>query len=158
RAWSHLAFDEGLDLLVTEESQLSLLEFVIQQGTHEEQIVAQLPPSYNPVISVQDNGTSSPIFQTQFPHALDLRGSYDWGETIKLISTPITDPSIYELTINNVSLEIISDTEFRLNLTSPITFTAFDGSVYGYVKAPKIPNPSILAKLITDSLGLVAPR
>lgn len=153
-AWSEFYFDEGLDLLVQDQASLGITQFSIQEDTNV--ITAQLPPAINFIVDVQNNGTASPIFTTFFPHALELIGAYNWGQSIQLISTPIVDPALYNLDTNNANLIILSETQFQLNLPAPVTFTTA-GSIFGFLRAPTIPNPTILAQLVTAALNLIAP-
>ena len=148
--WQNVYFDEGLDLIITDVDSQSLLQFGILEANGNT-ILAELPPSTNPITSIANNGTTTPIFTTYFPHRLELRSLYNWGDPMKLIGTPITDPAVYEFTASNASLTIISPTQFQLNLSSAITFTTL-GTIFGYVRAPTIPNPHILAQLITQGL------
>lgn len=148
--WQNLYFDEGLDLIVNTQDSQPLLQFGIREATGEI-IEANLPPSTNPIVSVSNNGTTTPIFTTFFPHGLELRSAYNWGEDMKIISTPLTNSQFYILSASNPYLTVLSPTTFQLNLTAPVTFTSF-GAIFGYVRAPTIPNPFVLAQLINAGL------
>lgn len=150
--WKNIYFDEGLTLIP------ELTEFVVtENGTP---VVAQLPPTLNPIVAVDNNNSTSPIFTTQYPHGLNIMDAYTtWNQSIQLISTPITDSSVYNLNSGNASLMILSDTQFTLELAGAIDFQIFGpNSYYGYVHAPTIPNPTILAAIVTAGLQYSAPN
>jgi hypothetical protein len=159
--WKILQFDEGIDLYVLDPSDESIVQFVINEnGTN---VIAQLPPRLNPITNVNPSGapTNTAVFTTQYPHCLDLRGFFNWGEPMKVINTllsTLTTPSgVNQLTTDNANLTIISDTEFQLTWTgAPVTFTELS-SVYGYVSTPSIPSPDYLAQLVTLALEKEAP-
>lgn len=154
--WSNMYFDEGLNLIVPSQQNESLIQFVIDENGTE--VVGQLPPKLNPIIDISPNPSDAPIFTTLFPHMLNLRSFYNWGESIEVVSTPIVDTSFTKLDSNNLNLRIISDTQFQiLNLPGPVTFSPVTG-LYGYVKSPTIPNPEYLATLVNASLDLESPN
>lgn len=157
--WQQLYFDEGIDLYVMDAQSESLVQFSIDEnGTT---YTAQLPPRLNPIIDISPlSSTNTAIFTTQYPHMLSLRGLFNWGEPMKLISTPLTDPdytAFTDLNTTNVGLVILSDTEFQLTWSgAAVTFNT--NTVLGYVSTPSIPSPSYLAALVTASMNLVAPN
>lgn len=160
KEWQTLYFDEGIDLYVMDPSQESLVQFSIQENMNV--YTAQLPPRLNPVIDINPLGpTTSAVFTTQYPHMLDLRGFFNFGEeSMKLIDTPLSDPAylnITNLTTSNAALTILSDTQFQLTWAGPVTFNANPSGVLGYVSTPSIPSPVYLADLVTQALNLVIP-
>lgn len=159
--WKTLHFDEGIDLYVLDPSDESIVQLVISENGNN--VIAQLPPRLNPIVSVTPAGApvNTAVFKTQYPHCLELRGFFNWGEPMKVINTPlstsVTPEGVNQLTTSNANLVILSDTEFRLTWTGPaITFTEIS-SVFGYVSTPSIPSPDYLAQLVTLALELEAP-
>lgn len=151
---NRLYFDEGLDILVDDTSLLGLSQFVISEnGT---QIIGQLPVSLNPIVDVDNTAINNPIFTTLYPHALALRTSYNWGEDMQLISTLLTGEDTH-LNSDNAKLVILDDYTFQLVGVAAVAYTSISG-IYGYVNAPTIPSPEILAQLVTDALQLEAPN
>jgi hypothetical protein len=161
--WQTLFFDEGLDLLVVSPTDDTLLQFIIDENGTE--VTAQLPPKLNPIVGITPLGapTTSAIFTTQFPHQLDLRGFFNWGDPMKVCNTPLSEPTytnVIELTESNTSLTIISETEFQLSWPSlaPVTFNVNLSGVLGYVTTPSIPSPQYLAALVTLALNQIVPN
>lgn len=152
--WKNFFFDEGLDLIVQDDANMALTQFIINENGTD--ILAQLPQSQNPVIDVQADGLTY-TFTTLYPHGLEIMDAYTWGDPIRLISTPIVDPDLYTLSSSNTNLTILSETEFSITLPGALTFSAPAG-VFGYVWAPTIPNPAILASLVTAALNVAAPN
>lgn len=159
--WKTLYFDEGIDLYVMNYQQESLVQFTIDEnGTS---YTAQLPPRLNPIIQISNVGpTNSATFTTQFPHVLNLSNFFNWGEPMKLISTPLSDPvynSTTNLNLNNPNLNIISPTEFSLSWSGPpVTFNINPSGIFGYVSTPSIPSPVYLAELVTMALNDAIPN
>ena len=159
--WQTLYFDEGIDLFVLDPSQESILQMTIEENKSEYTI--QLPPKLNPIISINPDSspTTTAIFTTQYPHALHLRAFFNWGEPMKLINTPLNDTDFNQvtyLTTDNVSLTILSDYEFQLSWTTPVTFTVPVSGINGYVSTPSIPSPKYLASLVTLAFQYVIPN
>ena len=158
--WQTLYFDEGIDLYVMDPTQEPLIQFTIEEN--ETLYTAQIPPRLNPIVNLNTYGpTTTAIFTTQYPHCLQLSGFFDWGEPMKLINTPLSDPlflSATNLTPENPTLTILSPTQFSLSWGSPITFTINPGNVIGYVSSPSIPSPVYLANLVTLALNEVIPQ
>jgi len=154
RLWNTLYFDEGVRLIVNTDSDLCTREFtVIVNGTP---VTAILPILYNPVVDVDVTDPTAPIFTTMFDHALDLRGEWNWGSPIQLVSTPLTDPNIINLTLTNPHLTVLSPNTFQLSGIPPTVFPN-PGGIYGYVHAPPIASPALLAQITQAALNLVAP-
>ena len=159
--WNTLQFDEGIDLYVLNPKDEGIVQFVINENGVD--YVAQLPPRLNPVVSISPMGaTHTAIFTTQYPHALALRGFFNWGEPMKLIDTPIntstTPLNVNQLTTSNTNLVILSDTQFQLTWTgSSLAFTANPSNILGYVSTPSIPSPVYLAELVTLAFAQVVP-
>ena len=156
--WQTLYFDEGIDLYISSSDQETLVQFTISENG----IIytAQLPPRLNPVIDISTFGpTNTAVFTTQFPHQLSLSGFFNWGEPMKLISTPLSDPvylSVTNLTPSNANLTIISPYQFSLVWGGAAV--SFQGnSILGYVSTPSIPSPVYLADLVTEALNEVIP-
>lgn len=150
--WNNLYFDEGLDLISSTTEFLDITRFVISEnGT---MFTAQLPARFNPIIAV-DTATipGATVFTTSYPHRLELREKFTWGEPMQLISTPLTDPAFTNLTTTD-ALTILSDTTFQLDTTA--TYTAF-GDFFGYVLSPTIPSPEYLATLVQAAIDLEIP-
>jgi len=154
--WKNLYFDEGLDLIVSSPQDISVTQFIIEEDGTE--VVGQLPPQLNPIVDVTPNPSTNPIFTTLYPHMLDLRGEYTWGDVMELISTPILDTDFTQLSSSNPNLVIISDTVFQINnLPAPVAFVPVAG-IFGYVRAPTIPSPVYLSQLVTAALNLEVPN
>ncbi len=153
--WSRLYFDEGTTFIVNSEEDLCLRTLTIQEfdGSIVESII---PIWLNPIIDVDISDPLAPIFTTAFDHALELRGFWNWGTPIRLISTDLTDPTFIDLTINNNNLSILSPTEFQISgLAVPFVPS---GNPFGYVHAPAIANPAVLAEIITGGFDAVVPN
>jgi hypothetical protein len=156
--WKRLFFSEGLSLIVSDGNNINIREFTIHEyndagDTIDNSYTAKIPIWLNQVVSVDTTVPDSPIFETEFEHGLELRGSFDWGSPIQLISTNLIDPDEINLTTSNTHLTIIDATTFQLSGVSVVTWTSTNG-VFGYVKSPTIPSPKHLAKLVTDGLTL----
>ena len=152
--WNTLYYDTGLRLIANMQSELCVREFtVIVNNTP---ITAIVPLLFNPVVDVDLTDPTAPIFTTLFDHALDLRGQWNWGQPIQLISTPLTDPALIELTANNPNLTIISNTQFQIS-NAPAVAYPNPGGIFGYVHAPPIASPQYLAQIVQAALDLVAP-
>jgi len=151
--WNTLYFDEGVRLIVNNDSELCTREFSVNlNGTV---ITAILPILFNPIIDVDLTDPNNPIFTTQFDHALDLRDQWNWGAPIELISTNLTDPALTQFTANNPNLVILGPNEFQL-LNAPGAYPS-SGGIFGYVHAPPIASPAYLAQIVNAALNLVAP-
>lgn len=161
--WQTLYFDEGLDLLVINPMDEPLLQLTIDENGTE--VTAQLPPKLNPIIEITPTGSNTKIatFTTQYPHQLALRGFFNWGEPMRVIGTPLLEPTyqdVIELTESNPYLTILSETQFQLAWPSlaNVLFNLNTSGILGYVSTPSIPSPVYLASLVTQAMNLVAPN
>jgi len=153
--WNTLYFDEGVRLVVNSPSEEIVRQFIVQLNG--ETITAIVPPLYNPIVGVNVETPTSPIFTTLYEHALDLRGQWNWGQPIQLIGTLLTNPQLIDLTQSNPNLVILSSNEFQLNnVPSTVSFQS-SGSNFGYVHAPPIASPAYLASIVQAALNVVAP-
>lgn len=153
--WNTVYFDEGLRIIVNNEADQCMREFtVIVNG---DPITGVIPVLFNPIVDVDVTNPLAPIFTTQFDHALELRGQWDWGSPMKLVSTNLLDPALVNLTAANANLTILSNTEFQIsNLPAPVAFTP-QGGIYGHLYAPPIASPAKLASIVNAALQQVAP-
>ncbi len=151
--WNTVYFDEGVRLIVNNDEELCTREFsVLVDGVT---VTAIVPILFNPVVDVNLDDPTAPIFTTAFEHGLDLRAYWNWGAPIQLVSTNLTDSSLTQLTAANPNLVVLSATEFQLrNAPGPYPES---GGVYGYVHAPPIASPAYLANIVNAALALVAP-
>lgn len=157
--WKTMQFDEGIDLYILTPNDESIVQLIINENGVD--YVAQIPPRLNPIINISPTtATTGQVitFTTQYPHGLEFRGFFNWGEPMKVIGTPLTDPAIVQLTLENSNLTVISSTQFRLVYTgsTPITFNV--STIFGYVSTPSIPSPIYLAELVTLALNNVIPN
>lgn len=148
--WQNLYFDEGIRIVVNDAADLELRTLRLQIGNMITEAI--LPIWLNAIIDVDDTDPTKPIFTTMMPHALDLRDQWTF-DPIVLISTPLTDPALVELTGTNPNLIILSDTEFQLCSVVPVPWVASDG-IFGYVHAPTVPDPTTLAQIITRAFAV----
>lgn len=154
KLWNTLYYDTGLRLIVNTIQDLCSREFtVIVNGNP---VTAILPILFNPIVDIDLTDPTAPIFTTLFDHALDLRGQYNWGQPIQLVSTPLIDPALINLTATNPNLTIISNTQFQIS-NAPVVAYPNPGGIYGYVHAPPITSPQYLAQIVQAALNLVAP-
>ena len=159
--WNTLEFDEGIDLFVMAPQYESIVQFIINENGTD--YIGQLPPRLNPIVHVNplpnNTNPTSVTFTTQYPHQLELRGFFNWGEPMKVTGTPLYDASINQLTETNPNLLILNPYQFQLTLTgSAISFSSNPTNLFGYVTTPSIPSPEYLAMLITLSLNVVVPN
>jgi hypothetical protein len=153
--WNTLYFDQGVRLIVNSDSELCAREFtVISNGT--DYITGIVPIVFNPIVSVDTSDATSPIFTTLFDHALDLRGQWNWGDPIQLVSTPLVDHAFIDLTADNTHLTILSPNTFQLSGVPSVTYQN-PGGIYGYVHAPPIASPFYLSQIVNAALNVVAP-
>ena len=148
--WDRLYVSEGLALIVNSENEECLRQFTIREwdGTT---LRAILPIWLNPIVDIDMTNPTSPIFTTMFEHALDLRGQWNWGTPIRLISTVLTDPSLIDFTEHNPNLDILSPTTFRLDNVPLVPVLEPNR---GYLHAPAIANPEKLASMVTAGLNM----
>jgi hypothetical protein len=152
--WNTLYFDEGIRLIVNNESELCTREFtVIVNGVP---VTAIVPMLYNPIIDVDLSDPTRPIFTTLFDHALDVREQWNWGQPIQLVSTPLTDPALINLTQQNANFQIISSNQFQIS-NAPAVAYPNPGGIFGYVYAPPIGSPQYLAQITQAALNIAAP-
>lgn len=150
KEWNRIYLSEGLALIVNSENEECLREFTIREwdGT----IVRTILPIWlNPIVDVDLSDPTNPIFTTMFEHALDLRGQWDWGAPIRIISTVLTDPSLIELTEKNPNLSIVSPFSFQLHNVPAVPQLVPN---QGYLHAPAIANPEKLANMVTAGLNM----
>lgn len=163
--WNRLYFSEGIRLIANTLLDSSIRQFTVQiNGVT---YTAELPLYLNPVVNVDTTDPSAPILTTQFNHALDTRGSWNWGATsgessvaIQLISSELTqglNPELVNLTASNPNLTVLDDTRFRLSNVPPGISWNNPSGVYAYLMAPTIPNPVLLASIVTDALNIILP-
>lgn len=149
KEWSRIYLSEGFALIVNSELEECLRELTVREW--DGSIVrATLPIWLNPIVDIDTSDPTSPIFMTMFAHALGLRGEWDWGAPIRLISTVLTDPTVINMTENNSHLEILSPYMFRLNDIPAIPPLVLN---QGYLHAPAIANPEKLANIVTAGLN-----
>jgi hypothetical protein len=158
--WNTLEFDEGIDLFVMAPQFESIVQFVINENGTD--VIGQLPPRLNPIVAVaplpNNINPTSVTFTTQYPHQLELRGFFNWGEPMKVTGTPLFDSAINQLTLTNPNLTILNPYQFSLTLSgAALTFSTNPTNLFGYVTTPSIPSPDYLATLVTFALNLVAP-
>ncbi len=164
KEWNRVYLSEGLALIVNSESDLCLREFTVREfgttsyalggsGTGDRLITAVLPIWLNPMVESTLVDASTVRFTTLYDHALDLRGEWDWGEPIRLISTALTDPSLIDLTIDNPNFKITSANSFELTNIPPGETGSLVPNQGGFVHAPAIANPRKLASIVTRALN-----
>lgn len=165
--WSVLNFDEGLDLYVLNNDD-SIVQFTVEeQGVLS---TARLPPRLNPITSISPSGVNvtagDPVtFTTQYPHCLSLRDFFQWGEAMKIVSTPLAEddgaspPGSYPSALSGSRVITIVDAyTFTVSHEGPnVTFLSptAPSTIWGYVTTPSIPSPVYLAELVTRALGEV---
>lgn len=156
--WNKLYFSEGLRLQANSLIDSSVREFVVTlDGT---QYVAELPLWLNAIVDVDTTDPLHPVLTTEFSHGLDMYRFWTW-DPIQLIGTDLTesDPDVVRFTADNTSFTILNARQFRLDLTGVAvlpTWTNTSGA-FAYLHAPAIPNPVILAQLVTEALNLMLP-
>jgi len=153
-AWSKIKFSEGLELNVQSIQDFDLRRFVVELAGVEYEV--ELPIYLNPIANVDDSDPNNPIFTTLFDHALDLRGAWNWGAPIELITTNLVDPQFTQLTATNPNLLILSDNQFQIMNIAATTWTNPSGT-YGYLHAPTIGSPELLASILTFAFNQLAP-
>lgn len=167
--WQALYFDEGLDLFVTDDQYMDLIQFVIDEnGTL---VVGKLPPKLNPILQVLADGPDYGnntykkfIFSTHYPHGLALRDIFSTIQNMRVISTPLSETTYYNianLVEEDVVIEIIDATTFSLDWSAgPVAaLPMFPTPVnyYGFLSTPHIADPLYLAALVTAALDQEAP-
>jgi len=153
--WNRIYFDQGTMLIVNSEAEQCIREFTV--NVNGSSYTAIVPPLFNPVVDVDVSDPTAPIFTTLFEHALDIRGQWDWGAPIELISSALPSSlAIVKLTTTNTGLEIINNHQFQLIGAPVATYTAL-GGLYGYVHAPPIATPTKLASIVTAALNAILP-
>ena len=150
-----LYFDEGINLIANSAANQCVREFTVLVNNIP--ITAILPLYLNRITHVDVTNPASPIFTTEFDHALELRSQWNWGAPIQVISTPLTSVSEIYLTDTNHHLTILSDTQFQLRGIMVVPYTSVDGT-FGYVWAPTIPSPAYLARIVNNALNAVSPN
>lgn len=148
--WQNLYFDEGLRLLVNSGDQVSLRTFSVDIGDDTVDVI--IPIWANSIIDVDDTDPTKPIFTTMLPHGLSLRSCWKDTDPIRLISTPLIDPAIIDLTATNPNLVIVSDTEFQLCNVVPVVWID-PGGIFGFLHAPRITDPAMLARIIQKGIS-----
>lgn len=145
--WQNLYFSEGIQLRSDDPTQTCVREFTVMQN--QVPITAVLPLFLNPIVSVQNEGTTTPILEFASEHGLEILNACPQNDPIRLISTnvPLADALATSFTI----LDPIS---VQLSLSAPVSWT---GSPYGYLYAPSITSPSQLACMVTAAFHVVAP-
>lgn len=150
--WSQFYMSEGFSINATAGSEIQCQRtFAIQDDSATGMAIyaAELPVFLNPIVSIDNSLPNSPVFETLYTHNLDIRQLWSWGVPMRLISTNLSDPEWIDLTEQNAHLVILSPTTFQL-LDTPVVVN----STGGYLLAPTIPNPQIMADIITASLHL----
>jgi len=160
--WNRLFVSEQIELIVPgfDPTLLARTQFSLELSDGAI-VTAQLPPYINPITSVQETtsgGLTNLLFTTLLPHGLQLADFWNWGDPIRLTSIGITDPLASTLNSKNPYLAIVSDTSFQLSGLSSSQFVgAFPMNVsgyFGYVWAPGIPGPVVLAQIVTAALNM----
>lgn len=146
--WSNIYLSEGFALIVNSENDLCMREFSVREwdGSIAR---AVLPIWLNPLVSIDQIGNTA-VFTTLFEHGLDLRGEWDWGSPIQIVSTNLP-PSVSALPLDNPNLTILSPTTFSLsNVPGGVVLVPNQG----YLHAPAIANPAKLASMVSAGLNM----
>ena len=155
KEWQVLDADEGLNLNVLYEEDLDRLRFsVVEEDakgnvtTHE----IQLPARFNFITDVNETKDYFE-FTTLFPHSLELREFFNYGERMRIISSRYS-PTM----LDNYPIQIMSPTVFRaLNPPPAGAILLTLGPYRGILLSPTIPSPEYLASFVTYALNLEVP-
>lgn len=174
KAWNRIYLSEGFALIVNNESELCLREFRVREfdnsnssghsvppcsfdtmgsSSGDRVVTAVLPIWLNPIVGTSLTDSSTVQFTTLYDHALEIRGEWDWGQPIRIISTVMTDPSLVNLTADNPNFSITSPNTFEITNIPPPDVASLVPNQGGFVHAPAIANPEKLASMVTTSLN-----
>jgi hypothetical protein len=158
-AWNRIYFSEGLELIVNDPSNEGIRRFTIQEYDNDNIIVAEFPAYLNPIIDVNPaiaSAGDTVVFTTMYTHSLELFSSEyaRIGLPMSITATPLTG-NITNL-IND--FHVLNETEFEIVVPDGVTFqssmpSSSDIPIYGFVHAPAIPSPDILAAMLTNALN-----
>jgi len=153
--WQNLYFSEGIQLRAVEANArpASVREFSVR--VNETVYTAYLPLYLNPIISVAESGTTTPVLTFQYEHGLEgilnnPAACPALDDPIRIIATNV--PYVESLATEFLILDTFS---VQLNLSAPVTWVGT--SPAGYLYCPAIPSPTQLACMITAALDVVSP-
>jgi hypothetical protein len=178
-AWNRFYFDEGVPRLEvdkyaqTDHVRSFVVGFINDQN-QEEYFESRLIPHLNPLVQIRavtldaqtlaeqsdlvvnpavPVGTVSGILvTTHVAHALDMLDFYDWGDPVRLTGIHFGGGNTF-FNLTSGDIQIVSDKEFFIpapvaNAVKVATTPFKDYS--GFLCGPQVPNPSTLARLITQ--------
>ena len=145
--WQNLYFSEGIQLRSDDADHTCVREFTVLQN--QVPLTGILPLFLNPIVNVQNAGTTTPILEFASEHGLEILHACPQDDPIRLISTnvPLADALA-------TSFTILDPVSVQLSLSAPVVWT---GPIYGYLYAPSILSPTQLACMTTAALNVVAP-
>lgn len=152
-----LRISEGLH---THGGNVALQHMTVETNGGANVFTVWLPFYINTVLTATPVDGVTVDWTTAQPHGLDLNTLWDWGESIRLIGSPVLNNALAELMPFNGNFSIQSPTVFRLtNLPAALVAaigpigTAQTGS-WGHVFAPPIPSPEMLADRLTRGFSI----
>lgn len=151
--WNKLYFTEGLSLIGNTLSSENIRTFSVE--VNGVTTTAVLPLYLNAIVAVDLTDPTAPIFTTEFDHALEMRGQWNWGAPLELISTPLSG-ALVQFTTDNAHLTILDEQRFQLSGAPAVAYPN-PGGIYGYLYAPPIPSPDYLAHIVQAALNYVLP-
>lgn len=166
--WSRLYFDEGvlIDVGPQANGPIESRQFRVTDGTDEFRV--DVPVFLNPItkingVSLHEPGSPCRIgpskgpftFTTKIPHGLCYFRFWNEKDPIRLISTDIPPPFNTFTKKTIPSFTIINERTFRIEeLKEEVTFYNYSDPRSGpFLHAPVIPDPAVLAGLLTGALG-----
>lgn len=148
--WSTLYFSLGITLpLSTMSRRLTITD---DSFTY----TAEIPPTFNPLVAIDDTDPTTPIFTTQVPHLLETCPQFwTWGELLATVGT-VNDTVLTDSDGKLLpQVTVLSPTTFSVSGFSPATvwIPTAGTTTFGNLLYPKIPTQEYLVTMLNSLLN-----